>query len=291
MTDCGDDRGPAQALQGMLHSTIKSYVAGSPLNRLKDIDGSPIFEEPLIGFADGDDPLFTLYKQVVGPFHLTPREALGRLEVAPAVGVVSWVLPVARATRESNRAMTEGPSLRWNNMRFQGEDFNNSLRRHVVALLEQLGYTAVAPLLSDQFHTVDTPRGAASTWSERHAAYAAGLGTFSLSDGLITARGIAHRCGSAVLNARLVPSPRPYSSHMEYCPFVQDGTCGACIKRCPAGAITAAGHDKVSCREYLFVGQREWLSKPGYIGHYAGCGLCQTKVPCEARIPRRAPRR
>jgi hypothetical protein len=24
---------------------------------------------------------------------------------------------------------------------------------------------------------------------------------------------------------------------------------------------------------------------PGYIGLYAGCGLCQTGVPCESRIP------
>lgn len=37
--------------------------------------------------------------------------------------------------------------------------------------------------------------GIASRWSERHAAYAAGLGTFSLSDGFISSRGIAHRCG------------------------------------------------------------------------------------------------
>lgn len=38
--------------------------------------------------------------------------------------------------------------------------------------------------------------GISSNWSERHAAYVAGLGTFSLNDALITVNGIAHRVGS-----------------------------------------------------------------------------------------------
>jgi len=47
--------------------------------------------------------------------------------------------------------------------------------------------------------------GPASSWSERHAAYAAGLGTFSLNDALITPKGIAHRLGSA--DYRSYPAP------------------------------------------------------------------------------------
>jgi hypothetical protein len=46
-------------LQIFLVETIKSEVANSPLNRLKDIDDSPIWEEPLVGFADGDDLCLT----------------------------------------------------------------------------------------------------------------------------------------------------------------------------------------------------------------------------------------
>ncbi len=33
--------------------------------------------------------------------------------------------------------------------------------------------------------------------------------------------------------------------------------------------------------------QVHWTRKPGYMGHYSGCGLCQTGVPCEAGIPKR----
>src|SRR3989304_9565825 len=72
----GGDRSQMNELQQFLVEAIKKYVAESPLNSLKDIDGSPMWEEPLVGFADGDDPLFDQYKTVVGEFHLTPPEAL-----------------------------------------------------------------------------------------------------------------------------------------------------------------------------------------------------------------------
>jgi epoxyqueuosine reductase len=285
---------PMSELQGFLVEEITRYVAESPLNRLKDIDGSPIFEEPLVGFADGDDPLFDLYKKVVGEFHLTPREALAKQVKEQTgseppefeqVGVVSWVLPIASRTRKDNREMSDGPSLRWNHTRFQGEDFNDNLRRHLVSLLEGMGYRAVAPMLASFFNVFDLPNGRASNWSERHVAYAAGHGTFSLSDGLITARGMAHRCGSVVVNTAFEPSSREYSHHLEYCLGANGGSCLICARRCPAGAIGPNGHNKLLCREWIYETQADWVKKPGYIGSYGGCGLCQTGVPCESGIP------
>ena len=283
-------------LQLLLLDAIKKHVADSPFNRLKDIDGSPIFEEPLVGFADGDDPLFLQYKTVVADFHLTPREALAyhirattgaEPPAFASVGVVSWVLPIAKRTRISNRRMSEGPSRRWNNTRFQGEEFNDRLRRHVVTLLEERGFAAVAPVLAGYFQIHDLPNGRASNWSERHIAYAAGHGTFSLSDGLITAKGMAHRCGSVVVNAPFEPSPRDYSHHLEYCSGASGEGCLACARRCPAGAIGPQGHDKKLCRDWIFERQAEWVKKPGYFGTYSGCGLCQTGVPCESGRPHR----
>ncbi len=271
-------------LQDNLIHFIRQFVADSPLNRLKDIDGTPIWEEPLVGFAGGDDPLFAQYKTVVGESHMTPREVLRAQGCAVAdpshVSVVSWILPAARETRLSNQAMTAGPSLRWNHTRFQGEAFNDELRRQVVIFLAERGVFAVAPVLTPQFATLRGEHGWASTWSERHAAFAAGLGTFGLSDGLITARGIAHRCGSVVAAASWTPSPRPYRDHREYC-----ADCASCIARCPAGAISVQGHDKDKCRAFLFDTLAEWVRRPGYIGSYGACGLCQTDVPCEFGIP------
>jgi epoxyqueuosine reductase QueG len=283
-----------------IEEEIRRFVRESPLNRLTAFGSSPIFEEPLVGFADGDDPIFTEYKTIIADFHLTPGEALEQHlkqtmgDAAPGpsvVSAISFVLPIARATRLSNRKETQGPSLRWNNTRWQGQDFIWALSRHLVAVLEGLGYRAVAPELAAFFRMKRLPDGLGSVWSQRHIAYAAGLGTFSLSDGFITPRGIAMRCGSVVTDLKLPPSPRPYPNHLANCLFYIDRSCRRCIERCPGGAITEKGHDKEKCRLILFEDQRPWMEGAhgaGYIGQYAGCGLCQTKVPCEDRIPKRA---
>jgi epoxyqueuosine reductase QueG len=123
----------------------------------------------------------------------------------------------------------------------------------------------------------------ASSWSERHAAHAAGLGTFGLCDGLITARGKAMRVGSVVARLSIEPTPRPYADHQAYCLFYANGTCGKCIDRCPVRAITEDGHDKEKCRQHL-VRSREYVKKTYKFMGY-GCGLCQVGVPCEAGIP------
>jgi len=76
-----------------------------------------------------------------------------------------------------------------------------------VSLLEGLGYQAVAPELADFFKLKNLPGGYVTNWSQRHIAYAAGLGTFSLNDGFITTKGMAMRCGSVVTDALIPPSP------------------------------------------------------------------------------------
>jgi len=205
------------------------------------------------------------------------------------VSVVSFVLPAAHKTRLSNRRETAVASLRWNHTRWKGQDFINELSRYVMSLLESLGHQAVAPELADFFEWKTLPNGMTSNWSQRHIAYAAGLGTFSLNDGLITPKGIAMRCGSVVTDARIPPSLRMYENHLANCLFHWDRSCGRCVERCPAGAISERGHDKIKCRDYLSVKEKEIIKElgreEGYIGSYPACGLCQTKVPCEARIP------
>jgi epoxyqueuosine reductase QueG len=266
---------------------IRRFVAESPEGRFPDSD-ERYFDEPLVGFVAADDPLFTDYKRIIGDFHLTPRElmtgTLGEEGGAPAT-VISWVLPITRPTRETNRVEGRFPSRQWAQTRSFGEQLNGALRRHLVAWLAGRGYRAFAPQFSPIWKEYpDTPVGVASAWSERHAAYAAGLGTFSLNDALITPRGIAHRLGSVITDLPLAPSPRPYPDFRHNCLWYREGTCGACIGRCPVGAISRQGHDKAGCREYVYsVVPREVGELYGVPA--TGCGLCQTSVPCEGMIP------
>ena len=244
----------------------------------------------MVGFSRGDDALYDTYKEVVGRFHWTPLEVFAQTfpdaHARPEdLTVVSWVLPQTEATRADNRLQPFYPAERWARSRIFGEAFNNVLRRHVVDTLEEAGFQAAAPMLSPLWESRDSEEYVfASTWSERHAAYASGLGTFGLCDGLITPLGKAVRFGSVVAPIQVAPSPRPYDDHHAYCLFYTHGTCGECISRCPVGAVTEAGHDKLRCSAHVGGTCREYVgSTYGFEGY--GCGLCQTGVACESGIP------
>jgi len=154
----------------------------------------------------------------------------------------------------------------------------------MVSLLEKKGYKAVAPMNSLHWKQIKSPEvGMASNWSERHVAYACGLGAFGLSDGFITAKGKAMRVGSIVTDLVLTPSKKIYPHYRANCLYFFNQTCKACAARCPAGAITSEGHDKDKCLEYSYgVVLRD--KKAEYGVKITGCGLCQTKVPCEFEI-------
>jgi epoxyqueuosine reductase QueG len=266
-------------VEDLIRGEITDFITKNPANRLPDTD-SRYFDEPLIGFSSAEDPIFSDYKRIIGPFHLLPSELLPE-----AASVISWILPISLVVRTSNRKQTDWPSREWSLTRTHGEAVNAALRKHLVAWLEGMGQKAVAPQYSALWQEFgDTPVGIASTWSERHAAYAAGLGTFSLSDGFITPRGIAHRCGSVITDMKLLPTGRTATNHRHNCLYHRDGSCGACIARCPVGAISPEGHDKNRCREFVYKTVPEMLSAE-YGVPQLGCGLCQTRVPCEAMIP------
>ena len=116
-------------------------------------------------------------------------------EMPVHLSVISYILPIMDEARKSNRAETHVPSRLWSHSSWYGEKFNEKLRSYLVELLTSLGYLAVAPALPPYFNEYMNEKGLYSNWSERHMAYAAGHGTFSLSDGLITEHGIAMKCG------------------------------------------------------------------------------------------------
>jgi ferredoxin len=282
----------------LLEAEIKNYIANSPNNIMPDFPGEHMWDAPLVGFADGDDPLFTEYKKIIGDFHVTPREALEMNLKRKTLGfynpekisVISYFLPSTNIIRESMRKESEICSLRWNRARWFGQECNFRLQRHLVVLLEDLGYYAIAPEQEPWFEIKrEGPWAPASRWSQRHIAYAAGLGTFSINDSFITAQGSAGRVGSIVCNLSIPPSPRIARDYRENCLFIREGTCGACIKRCPVGAISDKGHDKAKCFAYLTAGMAQKVKDQGrkekFVGGYIGCGFCQTGVPCEERIP------
>jgi ferredoxin len=270
--------------------TIVQDFCTSAANSLQNGTGEPAWGEPQIAYARGDDPLFERIKADIGPFYWTPAEAF-KLEypdipVKPSeLTVICYSLPQTEATRLEQRTARKFPAERWARSRFHGEEFNCALRLHLAGQLTKAGYPALAPERLAGFDYRQSERfGIASNWSERHTAWIAGLGTFGLSDGLITRAGKAVRFGSVVVKMILEATPRPYDGYQNWCLWHAQGTCGACIQRCPVGAITSEGHDKRKCFDYI-----RNVTTPYVREHYGTgatpCGLCQVKIPCEDRVP------
>lgn len=272
-----------------LEKLVRDFCA-TPANSLANGTGEPAWDSPQFGYARGDDPLFEQIKNDIGPFYWTPHEAFQLAYPATALAaadlsVICYILPQTEATRHDQRLETELPAERWARSRFHGEEFNCALRTHLAEALTEAGYPATAPERSADFAYRQSPRfGLVSNWSERHTAWVAGLGTFGLSDGLITRAGKAVRFGSVVARIDLEASPRPYTGHQDWCLWYAKRTCGACMQRCPIDAITAKGHDKPKCCDYI-----RQITAPYVQEHYGTgatpCGLCQVKIPCEACAP------
>lgn len=270
---------------------ISKFVATSPENTINQPAGEKAFDAPLVGFSSGADPIYDEYVSHIGDFYLRPVDVFKQtypeaVNVKPQdLTVISWILPSTAATRKEQAQKTVHPGERWTRVRHYGELFNMSLRRHVVSRLGEAGIPSVAPFLAPFWsRSSEGPYAPCSNWSERHAAYAAGLGTFGLCDGLITPVGKAMRTGSVIAHIAVEPSERPYNDHHAYCLYYTHGTCGKCIPRCPVNAISKAGHDKQKCMRYTEYKMNEYVKNHYDIDTYS-CGLCQAGVPCTSHIP------
>lgn len=270
-----------------LERQLAAFVAEDPGNRVEEsyalrpeYVGTPIFEAPLMGCAAANDPLFAFMKQradIYGPTLRLPEEWL-----PGAVSVVSFFLPFTQAIRDSNRGDLSRPSDLWLHGRIEGQAFLNRAAVYLAELLREAGGRVAVPSVDPAFSVVRDPSRAergeppyVSNWSERHAAFTAGLGTFSLSKHLITEKGVCGRFSSVITDLPLPVTPRPYTDPYEYCTF-----CGACRKRCLVDAIGPQEKDNRICSDFQ-KGIRERFA-PRY-----GCGKCQLSVPCETRRPKR----
>lgn len=270
-----------------LERRLAAFVAEDPENRVEESYalrpehvGMPIYEAPLIGCAAANDPLFTYMQErpeIYGPMLRLPEQWL-----PGAVSVVSLFLPLSKAVRDSNRDDLRWPSELWLYARAEGQGIVDRAAMYVAELLREAGGKVAIPSLSPEFSVLRDPtrleRGEppyVSNWSERHAAFTAGLGTFSLSKHLITEKGVSGRFSSVITDLPLTVTPRPYTDPYEYCTF-----CGACRKRCAVNAIGPLEKDNRICSDF----QHQVLKRfpPRH-----GCGKCQLSVPCETGRPKR----
>ncbi len=261
----------------ILQDSINDLLLKDPGNQLPN--GNFIFEQPLLGFASAADPIFKKFCQqhIIGSFFRQPKAWL-----PTASTVISYFLPFSEFVRRKHSS-SKMPSVEWLHGRFLGEIFNDKLRKFLVKELRNLGGESSAPVMHHDF--IADYNIYSSNWSERHVAYAAGLGSFGLNRSLITVKGVAGRFGSVITDLKFLATPRLVNNPFENCPFLANQSCGVCIKRCPAGAITAQGKNKSACYHYMFIEDHIKKLRDKYGYKHSICGKCQVNVPCEESIP------
>lgn len=177
--------------------------------------------------------------------------------------------------------------------------FKQEACRQIISFFNRISYRAVAGMLSESF-SIMAKGNFYSTWSERHIGFAAGLGTFSLHEGLITEIGCNIRLASIVTDAPLRITPRKSDNPYGNCLYYSDGSCRVCVERCPGDAIDENGHNKNKCYEYCQKVERKVIALIGPIlkphircvngklrppTYPVGCAFCQFGVPCMDKNP------
>jgi epoxyqueuosine reductase QueG len=239
--------------------------------------GMKIYENPIFAFGLAKDEIYAEYKSsdIIGNHFLTPVEWL-----PSAKTVISFFLPYTSIIKTANSTDCVWPADEWLHGRYEGQNLLAQLLEYLVKVISEAGYESLAPSVNRQYkvryieESDGTKSNWTSNWSERHIAYACGLGTFGLSRGLITKAGMAGRLGSVLTELDLPKDSKDYNGIYDYCDM-----CGVCIDRCPAHAISIDDRMKhVDCSRFLDKVRER--NNPRY-----GCGKCQVGVPCENKIP------
>jgi epoxyqueuosine reductase len=288
-----------------IEQKISNLFQENKLSRLDDFEGLCVFQKPIVGVADGDDPIFKEFLTAVSPRHFIPRDFMKRKSPGGTdlthLSVISWALPFSKEVRESNRN-GKWPSRLYSLARNNGGTLIYEVALELVKILENHGKTAFVPGLDGGYDAFRSEQYTfASTWSERHVAFAAGLGHFGLNGSLITSAGANVRFGSIITNLHLEPTKTGTDGYMAECLKNKGASCNKCISKCPVNAISSNGINKEIC--YLRKKSIEKRFMDNYTnnmkmyphpliksgkrskGYSLGCALCQTGVPCEGEYP------
>lgn len=226
------------------------------------------WKSPLIGFAAADAPEIRHLRKIISPTHYMPEDILSGATI-----VVSYFSGYQEEVGKDN-IEGDAPSELWAKTYGDTNAMFLELNSRLKEVIEDWGFHAALP---EDYGTIGTlgPDRIYSNWSQRHIAYAAGLGTFGINNMLITLNGTCGRFFSLVTDLPVLPD-RP--AMRENCIYKRSGKCGACIRRCPIGALsTESPFIREKCYTKLRVHEKTLKEKV--------CGKCTVGVPCTFRAP------
>lgn len=206
--------------------------------KFAELNRPDLIRTPLVAFSSARDPRYDALKQHIGPWHCHPTDFLPSAE-----SVISYFIPFTRDVVLGPMREPDGCPV-WSEAYITINAHFHKVNQAVQDYLESQGYQ-VAQIRPARAYDPDTFQ---APWSHRSAAVIAGLATLGANNLGITNKGSGGRFCSLITSARLEPSREVPKKQ---CPYPVNGSCGLCIKACPAGALTGGGTNKAACQAEL----------------------------------------
>lgn len=249
------------ALQKEITAFVRQYVARYPQENNMD----SLWRTPLVGFADADAPYIQNLPQLITDRHLLPQSFMAH----PTV-VISIFVPFRPEIANSNIGVADNlPSRTWVDAYYTTNTMLGHLGQALAEFIRSKGCDAVVPDNVTMYLDI-----LKSNWSQRHLAYAAGMGTFGINNMLITDSGCCGRFTSVIAD---IPDAVTGSILTEErCLYKKNGSCGKCAANCFSGALTVDGFNRELCQEMCMRNDADC------------CGKCDTDIPCAFSLPGKA---
>ena len=232
---------------------------------VSQVERPDLFREPLVAVSAADNPAFAQLKSLIGEWHYLPSDIL-----PGAASVISFFVPFTREVASGPRK-SQGASEVWGEAYIVINQAFVDISNAVIDYLHSQGFQAGA---IPPTHTYN-PEDLKCKWSHRSAAVIAGLGEIAANRLVITDKGSCGRFCTVITTAPLAPSGNPAPRR---CKYLLDGSCGACFKICPVGALGPDGMDKFACQDELFRNQ-QFLEVNGSVTEADTCGKCLSICP------------
>lgn len=242
-------------------------IRGLIEDRVVEHKGATGFRRPLVAAASAGDPRFSELRTRVDPGHALPEDLL-----PGARSVVAFFLPFEEDVVLANARDRREVDASWAVAYVETNTLIAGITKGLTAMLRGVGVRAAAEPATGVFDRTTLT----STWSHKSVAVIAGLGSIGLHRMIISDAGCAGRVGSIVIDVEL---PAERSDPVERCIHNAGGSCGACVRRCPVGALKVDGSlDKQRCWERC----QDVASGFSEVGLAEVCGKC-VLGPCAVR--------
>jgi len=265
------------------------FLHNSIGNKFLTEDKSPLYDDLLIGYQNANHPIFNQISNII-PEHLKPLDFIPEFLISNDVNkielsVISFSFVFNKRTVKENSLSESYPSFSWYNSTYKFSEFLTIFREYIKDFFINKNVRYVFPNTVKEKYQIILKNGIKySNWSERHIAYACGLGSFGLHGSLITSKGCTHRLMSVIIDQSFKRYCEPDQPWNKNCLLANGIKCGACISKCPVDSIRMTGRSIIECIKHESITNKE-TSKRLFGHEMEACGLCMCGVPCSTINP------